>query len=173
MTLLHPPAVTHVDVGIEPRGPLSRLLLQILAETPHEDALELAYVTADASTAADPIFDDDIQLSLFLLYASAYGSLAWIDAGWEWNTELIAVRRCLERVFEASVREHARVSEHPEPTRDAVASALFDLTSPRPGPSLSRFVARHATLEQARELLVQRSIYTLREADAHSWTIPG
>lgn len=60
----------------------------------------------------------------------------------------------------------------PAPEREAVAATLFEFTAPTPGPSLSRFVARKADLAQVRELLVQRSIYTLREADAHSWVIP-
>ena len=33
-------------------------------------------------------------------------------------------------------------------------------------------MARRATREQALELLALRSVYTLREADAHSWAIP-
>lgn len=40
------------------------------------------------------------------------------------------------------------------------------------GPSLSRYLAKHATVDEAREFLIHRSIYTLREADPHSWAIP-
>lgn len=60
----------------------------------------------------------------------------------------------------------------PEPSASAVAELLFALTAPEPGPSLSRFVAKSATLEQLREFLIHRTIYTLREADPHSWAIP-
>ena len=62
--------------------------------------------------------------------------------------------------------------ELPPPTGDAVARALFQLTSDDTGPSLSRYLAKRATAEQVREFFVQRSIYTLREADPHSWAIP-
>src|SRR5690606_17290550 len=74
--------------------------------------------------------------------------------------------------LEAALR--ARVATPPQPAHDrqAVAAMLFDLTAPTPGPSLSRYVARTADRAQVLELLMQRSIYTLREADAHSWTIP-
>ena len=60
----------------------------------------------------------------------------------------------------------------PEPTAAAVARTLFDLTAPTAGPGLSRQVARKATLEQVREFLVHRTVYTLKEADPHSWAIP-
>ena len=60
----------------------------------------------------------------------------------------------------------------PEPTVDDVARALFALTAEDGGPSLSRYLAKRATGQQALEFLVQRSIYTLREADPHSWAIP-
>src|SRR5690606_35321776 len=60
----------------------------------------------------------------------------------------------------------------PEPTARAVASALLDLIAADTGPSVARHVARRASLEQAREYLVLRSISTLREADTHSWAIP-
>lgn len=60
----------------------------------------------------------------------------------------------------------------PPARRDDVAALLFDLTAPTHGPSLSRYVAKTATRDQLREFLVLRSIYTLREADPHSWAIP-
>src|SRR6185436_6032423 len=48
----------------------------------------------------------------------------------------------------------------------------FALTAPTPGPSVARHVARRATLEELRELLVHRSVYQLKEADPHTWAIP-
>src|SRR5690606_29358695 len=81
-------------------------------------------------------------------------------------------RTTLERAFESALRARVEVPDAPPPVREAVASTLFALTAPTPGPSLARFVARRATRAQLQELLMQRSIYTLREADAHSWVIP-
>lgn len=155
------------------RGPLSRMLREILgAGDQVPDDAHLVGLARQAASTEDSVTGEDLQLSLFLLYAIAYGSLEGIPAEWEWHPGLIAVRGVLERAFEDAVRAQAKTPEPPEPTREAVAQALFGLTQPQPGPSLSRYIARSATAAQAREFLVQRSIYTLREADAHSWAIP-
>lgn len=160
--------------GLSPRGPLSATTLAILmhADFAHRrDALVGA--ARDAVLASDDVAaDEDIQFTLFLLYASAYGSLDWIDPGWEWHPVLIEARGILEAAFEAALRRQVTVPALPEPTAPEIAAALFELTAPTPGPSLSRFLAKSATLEQAKEFLIQRSIYTLREADPHSWAIP-
>jgi len=170
MTMTTQTRTARISVG--PRGPLSAALLGLIdgdALVPVHEVPELA--RAATAAAADAIVDDDVQLSLFLLYAIAYGSLDQRGAEWEWDPNLIVARGALERAFEAELRERVEVPAAPEHEREAVAAALFELTKPTPGPSLSRFVARRADLEQVRELLMQRSIYTLREADAHSWTI--
>ncbi|MFD5214980.1 iron-containing redox enzyme family protein [Microbacterium sp. NPDC058345] len=154
------------------RGPLSSALLDVLSDRAPGRADELPQRASEAALTEDPIRDDDLQLSLFLLYAVAYGSIPAFGAHWEWDTSLITARAALERAFEDAVRAAVEHPTVPEPTREAVAAELFRMTAPEPGPSLSRFVSRKATVEQARELLIQRSIYTLREADAHSWAIP-
>lgn len=131
-------------------------------------------VLADAAVTAtiDIERDDDLQLALFALYASAYGSIDAFRADLEWDPSLIATRRVIEQAFEQSLRRTVAVPPLPEPTADAVARALFALTGAEGGPSLSRYLARKATLDQASEFLVQRTVYTLREADPHSWAIP-
>lgn len=160
--------------SFEPRGPLSAQLLAVLRKDPAlSEAGDVAGAAARAlEISTDIVRDEDIQLALFLLYAGHYGSLDFIDAGWEWHPMLIATRGMLERAFEETLRERVQVPASPAPTRDAVARALFALTAPTPGPSLSRFIAKKATGEQLREFLIQRSVYTLREADPHSWAIP-
>lgn len=160
------------DVAIAPRGPLSAELLDVLADRRPERAENLPQLARDAVLVEDPITDDDVQLSLFLLYSVAYGSLPQFGAHWEWDVSLLATRAVLERAFEDAVRAAVPLPEAPQPTREDVAAALFALAAPQPGPSLSHFVSRKADVDQARELLMQRSIYTLREADAHSWAIP-
>jgi hypothetical protein len=157
-----------------PRGPLSATTLAILM---HDDFAHRRDAMVRACREAvlesdDVTTDEDIQFTLFLLYASVYGSVEWIDAGWEWHPALVEARGILESAFEASLRRTVRVPDSPEPDAAAIAQALFDLTAPSPGPSLSRFLAKEASLEQAREFLIHRSIYTLREADPHSWAIP-
>lgn len=154
------------------RGPMSDALLRLLGGEDAVPAAQLPELARRAAATADAVHDGDLQLSLFVLYALAYGSLDQLGAEWEWHPQLIEARTALEGSFEAAVRARVDPPEAPEPRREAVASALFEFTKPTPGPSLSRYIARRADLEQVQEYLMQRSIYTLREADAHSWAIP-
>ncbi|TQJ30780.1 iron-containing redox enzyme family protein [Microbacterium sp. SLBN-146] len=155
------------------RGPLSRAVLDALVDGPEDSLVRLAARAVAEST--DVSRDEDVQLALFLLYSLHYGSLQ--DAGVgaadrEWDPHLLAARAVLERAFEEQIRRDVDLPELPEASAPAVAELLFALTAPEPGPSLSRFVAKSATLEQVREFLIHRTIYTLREADPHSWAIP-
>lgn len=152
------------------RGPLGDAVRKRL--TGETDAVTVRSAQAAVAEASDLLHDDDVQLALFLLYASAYGSLPGLDPRLEWDPELIAVRGVLEAAFEQRLREVVPIPEMPEPTVDAVGRALFALAADDDGPSLSRYLARKATPEQAREFFLQRSVYTLREADPHSWAIP-
>jgi hypothetical protein len=140
--------------------------------TAEAEAVTVRSAQAAVAEASDLLHDDDVQLALFLLYASAYGSLPGLDPRLEWDPELIAVRGVLEAAFEQRLREVVPIPVMPEPTVDAVGRALFTLAADDDGPSLSRYLARKATPEQAREFFLQRSVYTLREADPHSWAIP-
>lgn len=121
--------------------------------------------------SAGIIRDEDLQLTLFCLYEMTYGGLDDVP-DLEWEPALLAARADIEVAFEAELRSVVPMPPVPEPRPDALAATLFALTAPDTGPSLSRYVARQATDEQLREFLVQRSIYTLREADPHSWAIP-
>ncbi len=158
-------------VNCSPRGALSEAVLRVLTGGRGGEDLD-ARARSAADRAVNLSHDDDIQLALFLLYASSYGSLEGLDPELEWSPALIAARRALERPFEQELRERVPVPELPEPTADAVARSLFALTSGESGPSLARYVARQADASQLREFVVQRSVYTLREADPHSWAIP-
>ncbi|WP_232528906.1 iron-containing redox enzyme family protein [Mycetocola zhujimingii] len=159
------------------RGPLSNRILTLVRTTPTDDDSATADLAADAAAAVaasiDIVNDDDIQLALFLLYGLHYGSLADANDAWEWHPHLIAARRVIEAAFEAQLRRDVPVPDAPEPTMAAVADTLFTLTGAESsGPSLSRFVAAKANREQLEEFLIHRSIYTLKEADPHSWAIP-
>ncbi|WIE76966.1 iron-containing redox enzyme family protein [Curtobacterium sp. MCSS17_007] len=166
----------------EARGPLSAALIDALttgtpgagtpgAGTPGPDALRDA-ATAAVDRAEDVLTDDDVQLTLFLLYELHYGGIVGVDDDLEWDPALLAARAVLETAHEAAVRAVVPLPERPEPTAEAVSAALFALTAADSGPSLSRWVARKADREHIREFLVQKSIYTLKEADPHSWAIP-
>ncbi|PKQ34027.1 MAG: hypothetical protein CVT61_13260 [Actinobacteria bacterium HGW-Actinobacteria-11] len=164
-TLVAPTALAFRD-----RGPLSRAVIAHLTEGTASDHTALAADAVAAST--DIVRDDDIQLALFVLYASAYGSLPQLDADLEWDPALLRTRQVLEAAFERSLRARIPTPDLPDPTVDAVGRALFALAEADTGPSLSRYFVKKATEEQAREMLIQRSAYTLREADPHSWAIP-
>ncbi len=158
------------------RGPVSEQLLAALRR-PTADADEtlagFSGTIADALTQTDDIArDDDLQLALLILHGLHYGSVVDADEDWEWHPETVAARVAIERAFERELRDRVSSVPLPAPDAEAVASALFELTKPTPGPSVARFVAKHATNEQAREYVVLRSVYTLKEADAQTWSIP-
>ncbi|MGK3949453.1 iron-containing redox enzyme family protein [Microbacterium sp. K2] len=156
--------------GIAARGPLSDGIIRRLTG---DDVDDLGARAESALAMSDDVVrDDDIQLALFVLYASSYGSLPGLDPALEWDPALIATRGILEHAFERALRATVPTPELPEPTVDAVGRALFALAEADTGPSLSRYVAKKATEEQMHEFFMQRSIYTLREADPHSWAIP-
>lgn len=167
----------------EPRGPLSSALLGVLAAEPASSEESLAELAALASrqlaVTEDIIGDDDAQLALFCLYELHYSGLDGVHDDWEWEPGLIRVRKLLEKPFEDALRSAAREAsgdlELPAEgglTSDGVADVLFGLAGRDTGPSVSRFVARKASLEQLREFLAHKSIYQLKEADPHTWAIP-
>lgn len=156
-----------------PRGPLSKLVLDRLCDSVVlADNRLIVLARQQVGNTRRVREDDDLQLALFALYASAYGSIEIFDARLEWDLELIAVRKILEDAFEAELRVMAPILTLPAPQQRAVSEALFALTGQDSEPGLPHYLAREASQNQALEFLVQRSIYTLREADPHSWAIP-
>jgi hypothetical protein len=153
------------------RGPASAAVLTGLRGAEAPTGLATVIDSAIAASA-DVLRSEDLQLALFCLYELHYGGFAGVSEDLEWSTWTNEARQQIERPFEAALRATVVLPERPSATMAGVATALFALTGEESGPSLSRYLARTATLEQAREFLVQRSIYTLKEADPHSWAIP-
>ena len=144
-----------------PRGPLSAFLVETLPQPPD---------TVAAPAVGDP-GDDDLHLTLYCLYELHYRGFDGVDADWEWEPSLLAFRAQLERLFTEQV-----VAAIGEPS-DSVAPEEMDLAlrailESDDAPALSRFIERHATLEQVHEFLIHRSAYQLKEADPHSFAIP-
>lgn len=158
-----------------PRGVISETLLEVLETRPSQSefVLERLAQTAEQHCAqsVDIVGDADAQLTLFLLYSIHYGTFADV-AAWEWNPHLERCRIAIDSALERQLRERVIQPEMPAAQRGSIAAALFELTAAGTGPSLSRYIAKKATLDEAREFLINRSIYTLREADPHSWAIP-
>lgn len=156
-----------------PRGPLTTELASVLRQPAGADTAILADVVSRAVVAeSDPLFDEDIQLGLFIIYELSYRGFDEVDAAWEWEPSLLVQRRKLEERFETRLREAAGSAPEVEPRAEAVAERLFELAADDSGPSVSKYVQRHATLEQAREFLIHKSVYQLKEADPHTWAIP-
>ena len=157
-----------------PRGQVSQSLAAVLRAAPDAaefDQLQSALDTK-LSEQGDVLFDDDLQLSLFMLYELHYRGFEDADENWEWDPGLLALRQRIEAVLEERLRAITGPAPQAEPQAANVADALFALAADDSGPSVSRYVARNATKEQAREFLILKSMYQLKEADPHTWAIP-
>ena len=79
-----------------PRGPLGASLTDLLVHPPRDtDAVDDEVLTRwrDAATTADPLTDDDVQLTLWTLYALHYRGFEGVDDAWEWDPDLLRLRR--------------------------------------------------------------------------------
>ncbi|MBA2319383.1 MAG: iron-containing redox enzyme family protein [Euzebyales bacterium] len=145
----------------KPRGWVSAHLLE---------ALRGPARTLPAAPAAedDPLDGEDAALALYVCYELHYRGFAGVDEEWEWEPSLLAFRRHLEQAFLGRVQDLTgqRVEA------DDVPERLQALLASSDGPSLSTYMAEHASLEQMREFVVHRSAYQLKEADPHSWALP-
>jgi len=167
------------------RGMLSVRIAQALTGG-RLDWSEIQSTARRAVREAEVLISEDVQLSLFMLYELHYRGLVGVSDRWEWDPDLLAVRAILEGPFEREIRQLAARIDVPTSARTAdresgtvdlepsneVVDALFAMTAPTRGPSLSRYMAARATKAQFREFLTQRSVYHLKEADPHSWAIP-
>ena len=160
-----------------PRGPVSAALIDLLDSVTPSVTGELSAVLHESTEAAlgnspDLLQDEDVQVALFTAYELRYGGLIGVADEWEWHAAVLEFCAAVERPFEQALRTRVPVPPLPAAGVDSVAAALFKLIASDTGPSVSRYVAKKATDEQAQEFLVQRSIYQLKEADPHSWAIP-
>src|SRR5215207_1297628 len=150
-----------VDVAAEAlpsaRGPLSARMLDVLTD---RRAGQHA-----ARVPEDPLGDDDLHLALALAYELSYRGLPGVRDDLEWDPAVLSERRDLEEAFEAGLR-HAIGRRSVDPRE--VPDRLREIARPPGADSLSAFIEREATLDQAREFLMHRSAYQLKEADPHS-----
>jgi hypothetical protein len=153
------------------RGPLSAGVLAALAEPPHE--LPRRLLRLAAAGTADPLTDEDVQLTLHMAYELHYRGLSGVDDRWEWQPSLLGLRAALEdRMAAALVELAASLVPALGVAPGDVARALGELVDADDSPSLASYLQRGATLSQFREFVVHRSVYQLKEADPHSWAIP-
>jgi hypothetical protein len=148
----------------KPRGPLSRRLVERLTgRAPDVDLVPPEGLVE----SSDPIRDEDLQLCLHVIYELSHRGFRGVDDSFEWDAQVIALRRALERSFEGSLRS---IVDDLGLTRDA--RHVADVIARFRGPSLSAHMERSGTVEQFREFAIHRSAYQLKEADPHSWAIP-
>ncbi len=156
-----------------PRGPVGNALIKVLESNDLAVPLESVLSLLDGALAdVDILYDDDLQLTLFMLYELHYGGFEEISDRWEWHPPLLALRARLEEAFEARLHEGTSSVPDVEPRAQVVAEALFDMAKDDGGPSVAKFIARRGTLKQAKEFLIHKSVYQLKEADPHTWAIP-
>jgi hypothetical protein len=117
----------------------------------------------------DPCGDDDFQLALAIAYELHYRGFDDVSDDAEWDLSVLDLRGRLEQVFEAALR---RLVPAPEPGDRPIDLQLRAIIESGDGPALSKYLARHATIEEFREFVIQRSAYHLKEADPHTWAIP-
>jgi hypothetical protein len=122
-------------------------------------------------TFDDPLTGDDIHLALHCCYELFHDGYIGVDDRWEWEPALLQLRRRLERRFLTALKAEHRPTA--APPAEPIAGALRDLIGAGAGtPSPSRYLAERGSIEELRELLVHRSIYQRKEADAHTFGIP-
>lgn len=148
----------------QPRGPLSDAVLSVL--TGARAARDVV-----VRSPVEP-YSDDLQLALYVCYELHYQGFGGVDAGLEWDADLLRLRRHLERPFLAALRaETAGMAD--EDAAKALDGALAELLiEPLDGSGPSYHLMEHGERWQLREYLVHRSLYQLKEADPHSWVVP-
>jgi hypothetical protein len=149
-----------------PRGPISARLIDALSADPG------ALAGGPVPSPERPLCDDDLHLSLYVLYELHYRGFDGVDEGWEWDLGALDLRARLEAVFAAGLEEALSAWRPPPADAATMDVALSQVVAEDDGPSLSRYLERHGTREQFREFVIHRSAYQLKEADPHSWAIP-
>jgi len=153
----------------EPRGPLSEALCRDLATSTSLSATTVGRADRVAAAGADALNDEDLQISLAVLYELHYRGFEGVSEDWEWDPALLGVRARLERRHLAALRG---LVGRIEVTDEPIDRQLTALIAADDGPSLSSFMAKQGSLEQWREYLTLRSVYHLKEADPHTFAIP-
>jgi len=146
-------------------GPLSSTVLGLLACRPPQRSFT---PVALPISEADP-YGLDLHLALYICYELHYRGFDGVDARWEWNPVLLAVRGQLEDAFLDAVRRDVGKID----TDDQAAAEMDALcVEPVDGNGPSYHLRDNGTWEQMQEYFVHRSLYHLKEGDPHAFAIP-
>ena len=147
----------------KPRGVLSEWVVRALADPATSDS---------AGTAPEADSAGDEAIALWTIHELSYRGFEDATADAEWDPRVLVVRRGLEKALEARLRARWIGAGAAAVDATDVPAALQALVSSADGPSLADHVRRHADVDQVLELLRQRSVYQLKEADPSAWVVP-
>jgi Iron-containing redox enzyme len=153
----------------EPRGPLSESLCRDLATRTALSSTTIERAARVAAGGPCALTDEDLQVSLAVLYELHYRGFDEVSDDWEWDPALLRLRAGLEHRHLGALRDLVGPLAV---SGDPIDRQLTALIAADDGPSLSSFMAKQGTLEQWREYLTLRSVYHLKEADPHTFAIP-
>jgi hypothetical protein len=139
-----------------PRGPLSAAVLDTFRGSP---------VAMPTREPAEP-YGTDLQLALYCLYELHYRGFRDVDATWEWDPSLLALRRDLEQVFLSALRDDVASGDEVDEELQRL------LLEPADAWGISHHLRQDGQLWQLREYVAHRSLYHLKEADPQAWVIP-
>ncbi|MEU4650037.1 iron-containing redox enzyme family protein [Nocardia fluminea] len=140
-----------------PRGELSAAVTELLTRTPGS--------VVPAAGRLDP-YGEDLLLTLHTCYELHYQGFEGVDEDWEWDPDLLRLRRDLENQLLAALRDDVAGGDDV----DAELDRLLEPTRDTDG--IAGFLAERGTADQLREYFVHRSIYHHIEADPYAWVIP-
>jgi hypothetical protein len=147
-----------------PRGPVSDSLVRRLRTT------RGAVARPEASAV---LADEDLQLSLHLIYELSYRGYDGVPEWMEWDEDVVRVRRRIEAAMESELRDRVGVLPADAPSLlQRLASGTPGRRSGSEARSLSVHLQQHPDRRLLREFAVHRSAYQLKEADPHSWALP-
>ena len=156
-----------------PRGTLTTALFPALRGIAPLPVDELVALVCDADSGGAALEDDDVHTALWATYQLHYAGFDDVDDRWEWDPDLLRLRRALEDRFLAELRfRTADLVQEALEAEGPVADRLFAMTENVEGPALAAYLRRDATREEMLELLVQRSIHNLQESDPQAFVLP-
>lgn len=144
------------------RGPLSEWIVGRLG------------VVAGVQHGPAPVADsrEDEAIALWTLHELSYRGFEDASEDAERDPELLVERCRLESSLEERLRSRWAGRELRHVPHADIPEALETLVAADGGRSLADHVRRRADVDQVLEMLRQRSVYQLKEADPATWVVP-
>lgn len=157
------PSLAFGDASFLPahRGVASEMVFERLVGEPHRGI--------PAVRPPIDVWGDDFQILLWALQQLAYRPFANVDPAWEREPSL---RHLRDRLEEAYLNELRRRVTFTRRSGESAVAAIGRLLARADGPSLSSWMAEHASLQHLREFVAHRAAYQCQEADPHTFAIP-